>query len=366
MRSGVRQDIVSRFEGNPIITKADIPIPCNTVFNAGATKFKGEYILLLRVEGLDGRSFFCLAKSKDGLKFEIRDKPAMMPSNKEPFKTYEEGGIEDPRITKIGDVYYIVYTAVSQYQGRLAIAATRDFESLERIALISEPANKDGALFPRKFHGRFARLDRPSLLGGGDIWISYSKDLVYWGDSQVVMERRPGFWDSVRIGAGAQPIETDKGWLEICHGVKSTPSGDLYRLGCALFDLNDPSRLIGRSTIPILSPQELYERTGDVPNVIFTCGVIYEETEGELRIYYGAADTAICIGIAKVKDLIGSCLTPAYITCQTCGRSIMRQALHANVRYKDKEYPVCCHKCMQAFEKNPELYIKHIPKTLRK
>lgn len=245
MGLGVQQDIVSRFEGNPIITKADIPLPCNTVFNAGATKFKGEYVLLLRVEGLDGKSFFCLAKSGDGFKFEVREKPVMTPSNEEPFKTYEESEIKDPRITKIGDIYYIVYTAASRHQGRLAIAATTDFESFERVALISEPANKDGALFPKKFNGRFARLDRPSCIGGGDIWISYSDDLVHWGDSQVVMERRPGFWDSVRIGAGAQPIETDKGWLEIYHGVKSTPAGDLYRLGCALFDLNDPSHLIG-------------------------------------------------------------------------------------------------------------------------
>jgi len=121
--------------------------------------------------------------------------------------------------------------------------------------------------------------------------------------------------------------------------------------------------LIGRSTIPILSPEELYERTGDVPNVIFTCGVIYEEKEGYLKIYYGAADTAICLGTGKVKDLIESCLTSAYIICQTCGRSIMQQALYANVRYRDKEYPVCCHKCMQAFEKNPERYITHAPRS---
>lgn len=228
MQSNIRRDIVNRFEGNPIITKANIPLPCNTVFNAGAAKFKGEYILLLRVEGLDGKSFFCLAKSKDGFKFEIDEKPVMMPSNEEPFKTYEDGGIEDPRITKIGDVYYIVYTAVSQYQGRLAIAVTTDFENFERIALISEPANKDGVLFPKKFNGHFARLDRPSHIGGGNIWISYSEDLVHWGDSQVVMERRLGFWDSVRIGAGTQPIETDKGWLEIYHGVKATPAGDIY------------------------------------------------------------------------------------------------------------------------------------------
>jgi predicted GH43/DUF377 family glycosyl hydrolase/YHS domain-containing protein len=365
MKLGARQDLICRFEGNPIITKADIPLPCNTVFNAGATKFKDEYILLLRIEGLNGKSFFCLAKSKDGFKFEIDDQPVMMPSNKEPFKTYEEGGIEDPRISEVDGVYYIVYTAVSRHQERLAIVSTTDFKSFERIALISEPANKDGVLFPKKFHGRFARLDRPSLPGGGDIWISYSKDLVYWGDSEVVMERRPGFWDSVRIGAGAQPIETKEGWLEIYHGVKSTPSGAIYRLGCALFSLKNASHLIGRSTIPVLSPQEPYERTGDVPNVIFTCGVIYEKEAGELKIYYGAADTAICLGIAKTEDLIESCLMPPYyISCQVCGRLIMQQALYANVRHDGKDYPICSHQCMRLFESNPELYAKRAPGVL--
>ena len=138
------------------------------------------------------------------------------------------------------------------------------------------------------------------------MWISYSPDLIYWGNAQCVMETRPGYWDAERIGAGPPPIETEKGWLQIYHGVKRTPGGKIYRLGCALFDLEDPSKLIARSTMPIISPSDWYERTGDVPNVIFSCGVIVEES-GEVKIYYGSADTCICLATASLNDLIDDC-----------------------------------------------------------
>lgn len=359
MREKKWKELLTRHPANPIIAKDDIPFPCNTVFNAGATKINGQHILLLRVEGLDGRSVFCLARSTDGFNFEIEENPVMTPSSKEPFKTYEENGIEDPRITKIGDTYYIIYTATSKYGYRLAIASTKDFRTFERISIVSEPFNKDGALFPAKFGNHFARLDRPSSGSGeGQIWISFSEDLIHWGDSKVVMETRPGFWDAVRIGAGAQPIRTKEGWLEIYHGVKSTPSGVIYRLGCALFDINDPSRLIGRSVIPILAPQEIYERAGDVPNVIFTCGAVLEEEKGEIRIYYGAADTQICVGTGKIEDLLISCLAPSYLKCQVCGRHIVKEATPALFTYRNADYPLCGPECKKRIMEDPEFFIK--------
>lgn len=269
---------------------------------------KDEYISLLMIEGLEGKSFFMIARSRDGYYFEIYEKPFMLPSNEEPFKTFEENGIEDPRITQIGDTYYIMYVASSKYHSRLAIAKTYDFNEFERIALISEPGNKDGIMFPQKFNDMYVRFDRPPVGGGSSIWISYSPDLIYWGKAKPVMTTRSGYWDSERIGAGTQPIKTEKGWLEIYHGVRRTPAGDIYRLGCALFDINDPSKLIGRSLAPILSPRDQYERTGDVPNVVFTCGAVYEEDKGEVKIYYGASDTVICIGTAKIEDLLINCL----------------------------------------------------------
>ncbi len=304
-----RQELVKRYEKNPIITHDDIPVPCNAVFNAGAVKYKDEYILLLRVEALEGKSFFMLARSKDGLDFNIEGVPAMRLSQERPFSIYEKRGIEDPRITRIDGIHYIIYTAYSKHGPRLALAKTADFKSFERIALVSQPENKDAALFPRKIKGRFARLDRPSTSGGADMWISYSEDLIHWGDSKVVMETRPGFWDSKKVGTGAPPIETDKGWLEIYHGVKEISGGNIYRLGCALFDIDDPSKIIGRSKVPVLTPREYYERTGDAPNAVFTCGTIEEPDTGQVKIYYGACDTCICVATARIRDLVESALT---------------------------------------------------------
>ena len=302
--------IVKRYDGNPIITKEDIPFPCNTVFNAGAVKHRGEYILLLRVETLEGRSVLVIARSKDGYRFEVEEEPALAPSTEEPFRRYEEKGVEDPRITLLDGKYYIFYTAYSSYGPRIGLAVTRDFEDFKRLGFVSQPPNKDAVLFPKKFKGMYARLDRPTAPEAMGIWISYSKDLIYWGRSEMVMEPRPGFWDSLKIGAGAPPIETDEGWLEIYHGVKTTAAGSIYRLGAALLDREDPSKVVGRSFIPILSPSELYERTGDVPNVVFCCGAILESNLSEVKIYYGAADTSICVGSASLKDLVESCHPP--------------------------------------------------------
>ncbi len=301
-----RRDIVHRWEGNPLILVDDIPCRCNTVFNGAVTKFEGQYLMLLRIEGLQGYSFLVLARSDDGHHFDVDEQPIMEPSKEEPFKTFEEKGVEDPRLALIDGVYYILYTAVSRFGYRIALAKTTDFKGFERVAMVSGPGNKDGTLFPRKIGGRYVRLDRPIGRGVGNIWISYSPDLVNWGDSRLLAAVRDGSWDTTRIGASVPPIETEKGWLEIYHGVKVTSGGPIYRLGTLLLDLEDPSVVIGRSSIPILSPREDYERIGDIGNVVFSCGAIVED-DGEVKIYYGAADTSICLGTASLEDLIASC-----------------------------------------------------------
>ncbi len=308
-RRSKRPDVIHRWEGNPVIVLDDIPFPCNTVFNAASVKVGREYILLLRVEDLMGRSVLALARGDNGFHFEVEEKPFMSPSQEEPFRTYEAMGVEDPRITLLEGWYYIMYTAVSQYGPRLGMARTRDFETVERVALVSQPENKDGALFPRKIQDRYVRLDRPMAQGLGNIWMSYSEDLVSWGDSHLLASIRPGYWDCDRIGASAQPIETEGGWLEIYHGVKFNSSGPLYRLGALLLDLEDPAIVLGRSDIPVLAPREYYERVGDVNNVVFSCGVIYEEYSRNLKVYYGAADTCICVGTAGLEELL-ECCTP--------------------------------------------------------
>ncbi len=282
------------------------------IVNAAAAKHSDEYVLLNRVQGLDGTSCLWVARSHDGYHFTPDLEPAMVLSTEEPYATYEEYGIEDPRITMIGDNYYVTYVGYSAFDCRVGLAVTRDFRSFERVGLVSLPDNKDVVLFPETVGGRYARLDRPMTVISGrrDIWISYSPDLLYWGDARVVMTPRRGRWDSSKIGAGPPPIKTDEGWLLIYHGVHGTASGWLYRLGAALLDLEDPSRIVGRAREPILYPAAPEDYTGDVGNVVFTGGAILEDN-GELKVYYGAADQVMCLATANVNDLIAACLDGA-------------------------------------------------------
>lgn len=302
-----KRDIFQRWERNPLITMLDIPYKCNTVFNAGVTKFNDEYYMLIRVESLQGHSVILVANSHDGYHFTVDAAPCMYPSNFEPFKTYEARGVEDPRITLLDGKYYVLYTAYSCYGPRLGLAKTEDFKTFERIALVSEPGNKDGVLFPRKINGQYVRLDRPIGNEIGNIWISYSNDLIHWGNTEILAEIREGRWDFYRIGASVPPIETEKGWLEIYHGVKFTTSGPIYRLGALLLELENPGKVIGRSDIPLLTPREIYERVGDINNVVFSCGAIVED-DGEVKLYYGAADTCICLATAHIDDILASCV----------------------------------------------------------
>ena len=298
-----RQDLLRRYQGNPILAAADIPFTCNTVFNGSPVKLGDEYLMLLRVEGQHGYSVFALAHSRDGYSFEVQKTPVMVPAEKGPFRDYETGGIEDPRITPLEGHFYIVYTAFSGRGPLMALARTDDFRSFERLGIISEPGNKDGMLFPRKVAGRYVRLDRPIGNDVGSIWVSFSHDLLHWGESQVIITPRPGYWDSYRVGGSAVPIETPEGWLCIYHGTKMTSAGPIYRTGVALLDVERPSALICRSAVPVLSPRADYERVGDINNVVFASGAIVEP-DGQVKVYYGAADTAICVATASLHELL--------------------------------------------------------------
>jgi len=301
--------MLKRYEGNPILTAQDFPRPVNSVFNAGAVKHGDEYILLNRVEDLEGISCLWAARSRDGIHFTPDPEPAMVRVTEGHYAVYEEYGIEDPRITRIDDVYYITYTCYSRYGCCVGLARTDDFRSFKRLGVISLPDNKDVVLFPEKIGGHYARLDRPMTVidRRGDIWISYSSDLLYWGDPRPVMEPRKGRWDNKKIGAGAPPIKTQHGWLEIYHGVRETGSGVLYRLGAVLLDLDDPCRVIGRTKGAILSPLAPEDFLGNVVNVVFTCGAILED-DGQLKVYYGAADQVMCLATASVDEIIALCL----------------------------------------------------------
>lgn len=297
------RDFLHRFEGNPIVGLEDIPFRCNTVFNGSTVRKDGVYYLLLRIEGQGGASVFALAKSENGLRFEVEPEPVMTPAKNGIFAKYEARGIEDPRITMIDGTYYVMYTAYSRYGARIALAKTENFYDYERIALVSEPGNKDGILFPEKINNQYVRFDRPIGNGIGSIWISYSKNLLDWGRAKILMPPRPRFWDSYRIGASVPPIKTEHGWLEIYHGVKMTSSGPVYRIGTVMLDLENPTKIINRCEESILSPREDYERIGDVGNVVFACGAILEDND-ELKVYYGGADTHLCVATANFAQLI--------------------------------------------------------------
>ena len=301
--------VIRRYEGNPILTPKDIPYPVETVHNAGVTKHDGKYVMLFRAHRDNGRCILGLAESDDGFHFVVRPEPFMVPASQGVFAEYEAYGVEDPRICRIDDEYLITYSAYSKHGVRIGLAKTRDFDSVERVALITQADLRNVVIFPARFDGRYARLDRPhSEISPWSIWISYSSDLVHWGDSRVVMKPAQYHWDEMKIGPGATPIQTPRGWLHIYHGVYPTMDGAVYRLGVALHDLEDPGHVIAVCDRWILQPEDLWEVTGYVHNVVFTCGAIPED-DGTIKIYWGGADKVMCAGTAVVEELVDMCLT---------------------------------------------------------
>lgn len=335
---------------NPIIGPEDVnPSGCDFevigVFNAGVTNLEGQTILLLRVAErpintnanavsaavydltkkrpviiefsknnpeadfsdprliitptgtcLTSISHLRLARSKDGINFEIDDAPSISPANE-----YETFGIEDPRISLIDSIYYISYVAVSPLGVTTCLISTRDFISFQRHGVIFCPENKDAVIFPGKVAGKFYALHRPvsPLFHKQEIWLAESPDLRCWGNHRRLMGPNPGSWDEAKIGAGAPPFKTDIGWLEIYHGVDRN---NRYCLGAVLLDGDQPWKIIARANKPILEPQADYERQGFFGNVVFGCGLL---RDGDIvKIYYGAADTFICCAELFLKEII--------------------------------------------------------------
>ncbi len=236
-----------------------------------------------------------LARSTDGIRFQVADAPAIHAANE-----YETFGIEDPRITQIDGVYYIDYVAVSPLGVTTCLASTRDFGSFERHGIIFHPDNKDVVLFPASIAGQYYALHRPhsSLFRRNDIWLAESPDLVRWGNHRRLMGTRDGMWDEIRIGAGAAPFRIDEGWLEIYHGADRD---NRYCLGTVLLDTEQPWKIIARSDSPLFEPQAPYEHSGFFGNVVFSCGLLFEDDV--LKLYYGAADTSICYAEIPLADV---------------------------------------------------------------
>jgi predicted GH43/DUF377 family glycosyl hydrolase len=348
------KDLASRFPGNPLLLPKDIT-PSRDGFqvicllNPGVFTFKGKTWLLVRVaesiaqkegviffpalnatgnteiievplndpdliltearvinyKGLDyltTLSHLRLLSSDDGVHFtENADYPGLFG-----LGYLESFGIEDCRVSKIEDTYYLTFTAVSNNGVAVGLKTTKDWQLFESRGLILPPHNKDCAIFEEKVNGKYYALHRPSSvdLGGNYIWLAESPDGLHWGNHQCIVKTRTGFWDSARVGAGAAPIRTERGWLEIYHG--ATPE-HRYCLGAFLMDINDPSKVIARTVDPIMAPTEPYELSGFFGFVVFTNGHVVDGDK--LTIYYGAADEFVCgahFSISKILAQLDS------------------------------------------------------------
>jgi predicted GH43/DUF377 family glycosyl hydrolase len=305
----VKTAVIKRYAQNPILTKEQIPYRVETVHNAGVVKHQDKYVMLFRSHLQNGRSIIGLAESRDGFSFSARDEPFLLPATEGPFAEYEAFGVEDLRICAMsGEDYLLTYSAYSRHGVRIALARTADFQQIERVSMISQPDMRNVVIFPEKWKGRYVRLDRPhSEISPWSICISYSPDLIHWGDSQVVMKPVAYHWDEMKIGPGATPFKTAAGWLHIYHGVFETMAGAVYRLGVALHDLADPAKILGVADDWILQPEDPWEICGYVSNVVFSCGAVPEE-DGTVKIYWGGADTVMCVGTAQIDDLVRMCL----------------------------------------------------------
>lgn len=297
---------IQRYTSNPILTKENIPFKVNSVFNPGAIKFAGKYLLLCRVEMPNGRSSFVTAQSSDGYCFTVSDKPCLTLEDHEEHYNYVNWGIEDARVTQIGLRYYLTYTGYSKYMPLVILAETEDFKNFIVHGPVSEPSNKDCALFPEKINGYYWKVDRPSAEHRRDIWISRSPDLIHWGGFKFLTEPLQGSWEQDKIGNSSPPLRTKEGWLMLYHGVRGFGLSSIYKLGVLLLDLEKPWLIKGRSLEPILQPEMNYERTGDVMNVVFSCGWI-DEPDGKVKIYYSGADSNICLAETTVDYLLSIC-----------------------------------------------------------
>jgi predicted GH43/DUF377 family glycosyl hydrolase len=305
-------ELFTRHPGNPILTAGDWPYPVNAVFNPAAAVVDGHTVVLARVEDRRGISHLAVARSANGVDgWAVDPEPLLSPDED---VAGEQWGFEDPRVVRVDELGHFVITCTAYGPGGPAVflATTDDFTSVERHGIIRQPEDKNAALLPHRVDGRWVLLHRPKtqFVGArGEIVLSRSPDLVSWSAPEQVLQPRDGaWWDSLRIGLGPPPLRTEHGWLLVYHGVKETVAGGIYRVGLALLDLDEPTRVLRRLPHWVLAPLAPYERDGDVPNVVFPCGLLHDPASGTVRLYYGAADSSICLATARLDELLDAVL----------------------------------------------------------
>jgi beta-1,4-mannooligosaccharide/beta-1,4-mannosyl-N-acetylglucosamine phosphorylase len=314
---------MERHPSNPILTRKDIPaippdlVDVSSVFNPGAVMFGTEYLLLLRVQNRGRRTYFMTARSGDGVKFIVEERIVDLRGLESlPETVYH---CYDPRITCLDGMYYILFAMDMNGCCRLGLARTEDFNRFDFLGVVSDGDSRNGVLFPEKIGGHFLRLERPNTvkvaegpLTGETVVLSESDNLLRWRTIGPVFSGRFHYWDEL-VGPGPPPVKTREGWLCLYHGVAThLVSSFIYQAGVVLLDLNNPQKVTGRCPYNILEPRELYELTGQVPNVVFPSGMIVDGSDEEgfalpesrIFLYYGAADTCVCLATTTVGALL--------------------------------------------------------------
>lgn len=302
--------LVMRSPHNPIISAKKLPFAGQCCFNSGVIRHGAEIVMVLNCWDAEWMPHFLIARSKNGIEFTIGTQSIASPPQEYPYAGRKEG-IFDTRISPLEGWYYITYNVSSGLGGRIRLIRTKDFEQFEDMGFITSIDHRNCVIFPERINGLYARLERPNGEGttGGDIYLSYSPDLMFWGKTELVLQKGTRYWESLKIGPGAPPVKTEKGWLIFYHGCRQHMNGIMYNAGVALLDLEDPARVIGKMRACLMWPEEDYEFRGNVPQVVFpTAALANPENTDELLVYYGAADSSICLAHASVSELIARCL----------------------------------------------------------
>lgn len=282
---------VWRYSANPIITRDDL-FMANSIFNSAVVPFGGGFAGVFRVDYMSRDQKLVVGFSSNAIDWRLEEKSI--------FDGY------DPRLCKIEDKFYLSWVKLTPHGTTIGIAFTVDFENWTELEDACWPVARNGVLFPRKVNGEYLLLIRPCDRGHtpyGDIFLSRSKDLTYWGKHRFVMSPVKN-WEMTKVGAGPTPIETDEGWLMFYHGVLTSCNGFTYSMGAALLDKDEPWKVTARADSFLLSAHESYECVGDVPNVVFPCAALADSKTGKIAIYYGAADTSVALAFTTVQDTI--------------------------------------------------------------
>lgn len=298
-------NVMWRYDRNPIISRDAIP-SSNSIFNSAVVPFNGGFAGVFRCDDKTRTQRLHAGFSADGIRWDIKEEPIQFVCEEPEIAEFILG--YDPRVCFVEDRYYVTWCNAYHNAPTIGVAWTYDFVTLYQTENAFLPFNRNGVLFPRKIHGKFAMLTRPSDSGHtpfGDIYYSTSPDMIHWGCHRHVMEPLKRFqWQSTKIGAGPVPIETTEGWLLLYHGVLTSCNGFVYSCGAALLDLDEPWKVKYRTKEYLMAPREIYECVGDVPNVVFPCATLADADTGRMAVYYGAADTVVAIAFTQIDELL--------------------------------------------------------------